>query len=256
MTARDIVRCRSVNQQIADTRSRKPHEVVAALVAIQAQDYLGALWAIGLRLPHDGVICFGPRLGKTPTFVLLDEWVPDAQSLDRDKALAELATRYFSSRGPATLQDFAWWTGLKASDAKAGLDLISSRLARATLNGKVYWLAETNSVPRKRGAYLLPSFDEWMLGYQDRSHSLDLGHWQRVVSGNGLFAPILLLGNRVAGTWKRVLKKNTVAITLDPFTPLTSSEERAVTAAAKRYRRFLGSQISPQISLIESARKS
>ncbi|HVI05544.1 MAG TPA: winged helix DNA-binding domain-containing protein, partial [Sphingomicrobium sp.] len=248
MTEGEIAGCRLINQQIAATRCKTPAEVVSLLGAMQAQDYLGTLWAIGLRLPsatekeveraiedrtiirtwplrstlhfvaaadvhwflellgpriisttnflnerlgldaaelsrirktlvkalqgsqqltraevyttlerakislegHRGrhilwrmgverVICFGSRRGKQATFTLLDEWAPQARKLDRDAALAELAVRYFNGHGPATLDDFVWWSGLKVSDARAGLAMVSERLQSLTVNDKVYW---------------------------------------------------------------------------------------------------------------------
>lgn len=68
-----------------------------------------------------GAICFAARQDRQQTFALFDEWVADSKRLERDEALAELARRYFFSHGPATLQDFVWWTGLPKSDANAGL---------------------------------------------------------------------------------------------------------------------------------------
>jgi Winged helix DNA-binding domain len=93
------------------------------------------------RLAQLGVLCFGPREGSQPTFVLLEEWVPPAPVLDREEALAELARRYFTSHGPATLADFAWWAGLKVSDAKSGLAQVSSQLEQVSVDGTIYWQA-------------------------------------------------------------------------------------------------------------------
>jgi hypothetical protein len=76
----------------------------------------------------DGVICSGPRGGKQFTYALLDERVSNSKSLGRDKALAELACRYFVTRGPATVHDFAKWSGLKVADAQAGLEAVSTQL--------------------------------------------------------------------------------------------------------------------------------
>lgn len=75
------------------------------------------------RLAQAGVICFGAREGKQQTFALLDEWAPTARRMARDEALAEIARRYFTSHGPATLQDFAWWSGLTVANAQAALEL-------------------------------------------------------------------------------------------------------------------------------------
>jgi hypothetical protein len=82
------------------------------------------------RLAQEGLLCFGARDGKQQTFMLLAEWVPAAKSKTRDEALAELARRYFTSHGPATLQDFVWWSGLTTLDAKAGLEMAKQHLVQ------------------------------------------------------------------------------------------------------------------------------
>lgn len=51
MTLSDIARKRLHNQLAARHTFSKPDEVVRHLGAVQAQDYLAALWAVGLRLP-------------------------------------------------------------------------------------------------------------------------------------------------------------------------------------------------------------
>jgi len=67
---------------------------------------------IMMRAELDGVICSGARRGKQFTYALLAERAQQARTLDRDEALAELTMRYFTSHGPATIQDFVWWSGL------------------------------------------------------------------------------------------------------------------------------------------------
>src|SRR5262245_36817272 len=242
MTISDIARLRLHNQRISAAAFRRPADAVAWLGAVQAQDYLGALWAVGLRLRNaveadieqaladrkiirtwpmrgtlhfvaaadarwmlelltprivannsqrlirdfnldesafarikdlvaralqggkqlarnemykmleaggvsavgqcgrhilwrlaqDGLICFGAREGRQQTFALLDEWAPKAKRMPRDEALSEITKRYFTSRGPATLQDFMWWSGLTKADASAGLEMAKRSLAQET----------------------------------------------------------------------------------------------------------------------------
>ena len=122
------------------------------------------------RLAHAGLICFGPRQGRQQTFVLLDEWVPRPKRMARDEALAELARRYFTSRGPATVHDFAWWSGLLLSDAAEGLHLAKKALVSSDLAARKYWAPR--SVPAggaAPAAYLLPAFDEYTVAYRDRA---------------------------------------------------------------------------------------
>ena len=196
------------------------------------------------RLAQDGLICFGPREGRQQTFALLDEWVPAAKPLSRDESLAELARRYFESRGPATLRDFVWWSGLTTADARAGLEAAAPRLLQEVIGGRTYWLTphagRADSVPKDetRAALLLPVYDEYTVAYRDRSAALSPPDASR--TGNGIFRNVIVIGGRVAGTWTRTLKKAEVVITPNPLTKFTPTEARAVASAAKRYGEFLG----------------
>jgi hypothetical protein len=92
--------------------------------------------------------------------------------------------------------------------------------------------------------YLLPGFDEYLLGYKDRSDVLATEHAGKVApGGNGVFFPIIAVGGQVVGTWKRTVKKDAVAVTLTPFKDLAASSERIVDAA-QRYSDFVGLALS------------
>jgi hypothetical protein len=195
------------------------------------------------RLTLEGLLCFGAHEGKQATFALLDEWCPGARDWDREAAVAELTHRYFTSHGPATLQDFTGWSGLKISEAKAGLSMCSSALTQETIGDKTYWFSRdmASSLGSDRTAHLLPGFDEYMLGYKDRSPSLDPKYSQKICPGsNGMFIPTVVLDGHVAGTWKRTLKKTSVAIETTPFTIFSKATKRAIAISASRYGQFLG----------------
>jgi hypothetical protein len=199
-----------------------------------------------VRAAQDALICFGAPRGKEQTFVLLDEWVPRTKPLAREEALAELAKRYFSSHGPATLQDLVRWAGITVTEARTGIAAVGDKLIQETSNGQFYWLPHSaaevtnNAAP----AYLLPGFDEYLLGYGDRSAVLDPAYANRICpGGNGVFQPTIVINGQVVGTWKRVRKKGKVQVTPNPFQPLSAAESEAVLAAADRYAAFLASSL-------------
>lgn len=197
-----------------------------------------------VRAAQDGLICFGPPSGNQQTFVLLDEWIPPTKPFARDEALAELTKRYFTSHGPATLQDLMRWAGITAGDAKIGLALVGKELRQETVEGQVYWLGPTVPHPdNETSTYLLPGFDEYLLGYSDRSAVLDPAYAQRICpGGNGVFNPTIVMDGRVVGTWKRVLKKDKVFITPSPFTPFHEAQQECFIDAARPFGEFLGLQ--------------
>lgn len=351
MTSFDLTHRRLHNQMIAPAAGALPGDVVKQLGAMQAQDYLGALWAVGLRLaatteptieqaisdkkivrtwpmrgtlhfvaPEDarwmlalltprilanaarrhqqleldgatfarvetlfasalrggrqltrsemmaalerggiatagqrgyhilwwaaqtGLICFGPRQGKQDSFVWLDDWLPAGQPLSREEALAGLTRRYFTGHGPATIQDFIWWSGLPAADARAGLEMVKAQLAYEEMGGQSYWFSPASVTKNPApAAWLLPPFDEYLLGYRDRQAVLNPAHANKVAPGaNGMFKPIIVIDGRVAGVWQRTLRKTKVLIRFDPFDPLSPAQWEAVAAATEPYGRFLG----------------
>jgi Winged helix DNA-binding domain len=346
MTETELRQKRQYNQHLSGSRFKQPAEIVRWLVAVQAQDYAGAKWALGARLPGitdeeveraftegtilrthvlrptwhfvapadirwllaltaprvhalnalyyrkseldqrtlersrkvlsralrdgrqltraelraelanagistdaefrmtylmmnaelEGIVCSGPRRGKQFTYALLEERVPPARPSERDEALCELTWRYFASRGPATLQDLAWWSGLTMADAKRGVEASSSRLECLTDNEKRYWFAPAVSLSESdyQLAHLLPNYDEYGISYRDRSAFFDAEHSSRLI-----FNHLIFIAGRLAGTWKRTPKKDEVVIQTNTFERMTRAESRAVVAAARQYGEFL-----------------
>lgn len=193
------------------------------------------------RLAQEGLVCLGARAGKQQTFALLSEWVPQARTLTRPEGLAELSRRYFTSHGPATLQDFVWWSGLSTSDARTGLEMAMPQLAQETIDGRAYWVSTSASQSQTPSptAYLLPAFDEYLVGYRDRSAVLDPTHVKQTNAGGGMLSPTLVVDGQIAGTWKRTLKKSAVVIMLSLFRQLTKAEGQAAATAAGQYGAFL-----------------
>jgi hypothetical protein len=195
------------------------------------------------QLSQEGLICLGPHQGKQSAFALLEEWVPKAKKLDRDESLAELARRYFTSHGPATIQDFVWWSGLKVSDAKRGLEAVSSYLKQVTFEGGTYWMSRTlpKTIITSPDVHLLPAFDEYLVAYRNRSAAVELDHASKIFgTGNGIFSPVLVIDGKVAGTWSRLVKKDSVQVTLYPFFKLTKPQLEALEEVVERYGRFMG----------------
>jgi len=194
------------------------------------------------RCAVEGLICPGNRRGKQDTFVLLDEWVPSTRSLARDEALAELARRYFTAHGPATVRDFAWWSGLAAADARLALELAADHLARDDVDGVGYWSSLRAPAPRAAPtrARLLPAFDEYLVGYTDRGALLDPVRARQVNAGGGLLGPTVVLDTRIGGVWKRRLAGKAVAVEVRLFHAPGPGDGRALEAAAGEYAQFLG----------------
>ena len=198
-------------------------------------------------LAQEGLICFGSRMGKKQSFVLLDEWIPVSKNLKGNEALAELAKRYFTSHGPASLQDFAWWSGLTVSAAKEGLNPVKNFFVEEKINGQSFWMTGQTFVNTKTlSTYLLPAYDEYLVAYRDRSAALETIHTKNVLNSNGIFSPSLIINGKVEGTWRRTIDKNEVLLQILPFKPLSQIKKRAISLAAKQYSNFLGAKLKLQ----------
>lgn len=190
-----------------------------------------------------GLICIAARKGKQQTFALLDEWIPRGRDLSGDDAFAELAKRYFQSHGPATVADFAWWAGLTMAEARRSVWLIAKLLKTVRIDGTESWLmrnlAEAAAGPLP--VLLLPAFDEYTVGYADRTAAADRDVLASV--NHGLAANILVNG-RIAGTWKRKLSgEGGVVVVPDVLRSLTTKERTGLRRAAQRYAGFLGATL-------------
>ena len=162
------------------------------------------------------------------------------RTLSRADALAELAGRYFRSRGPATVADFSWWSGLPASEARAGLESVRSTLIADVVDGQTYWRAEGPAAKaRSISAHLLPAFDEYLVAYRNRAAVLHPGYVKRVNAGGGMLDPCVVVDGEVIGTWRRTAGRREVTIEIDPFEPAWRLPQ-AISAAAARYGAFLG----------------
>lgn len=194
-----------------------------------------------VRAASDGLICCGVRRGSENTYTLLDEWIAPTKPRERDDALAELTKRYFLSHGPATLQDFVWWSGLTVAEAKAGIHSVKEQLIQEMYNKQTYWMAqhERFGYDTSLAVHLLPSFDEYLVGYKNRTAALGSLDFKQIVSaGNGIFSPVIVVDGRVAGTWKRTVQKNTVLIETNLFNALSATHQEGLDLARERYARF------------------
>ncbi len=189
----------------------------------------------------EALICSGPRRGKQFTYALLEERATAVKQLRRDEALAQWTLRYFVSHGPAQLKDFAWWSGLTLQDAQQGLDLAVPHLAREIIDGKTYWLSP-NAItvkPEAPSALLLSIYDEYTIAYKDRSALGGERYLERLLSMGNALTSVLILGGKIAGTWKRVLKNGRVEIMTKPFRQLGKKEHEALETAITGYGEFI-----------------
>jgi hypothetical protein len=179
-------------------------------------------------------------LSGKDSWALLRDVVLDPRAVAPDDALRELALRYFRSHGPATARDLAWWSSLTLTDARRAADLARDDLESTTVDA-VEYLMRPGLEPASRGTWLLPGFDEYLLGYADRSAPL-AGADARVLvpSRNGQFQPTVVVGGQVVGLWRRAGIATSVRVDIEPFASFPAGASSGVASAARRFGRYLG----------------
>ena len=235
-----------IEQALANNKAMMRKELVEHLedTGFKNEDNKASHLLINAEL--DGVICSGPSLEKDYTYALFEDPVPPAQKLTKEEALAKLALTYFKSHGPATLEDFTWWSGLTKTGARKALKLAEEKLISDEIDSQTYWISEETKHPgfHEESVYLLPAYDEYLISYRDRNAAIRIEDQKRAISNNGIFRPIIVLNGEVVGIWKRTEKKNAVYVETKFFRDLSKERIEQVEEAAKKFADFLGKELN------------
>lgn len=194
----------------------------------------------------EGIVCNGIMRGKKFTYASLEERVkPKNNKISKEEALAKLASKYFKSHGPATIQDFSWWSGLSLTNSRLALESIKSELASFQIEDKTYWFYEVSISNKDEEVlmHLLPAFDEFLISYKDRTASIALEHQPLAFTKNGIFNPVIALNGKIEGTWKRSIKKETVKIEINPINTFNNETSQLIMNQAKTYADYLGLKV-------------
>jgi hypothetical protein len=201
------------------------------------------------------VITSGPRRGKQFTYMLVDDRAPRGPRLDANAALTELARRYFTSHGPATVRDFSWWSGLTMRQTRTALEALGTSVEKETIGDLTYWLVPSRSTGRRvqSSIYLLPNYDEYLIAYRDRGNVQPLMTTANANRTIDIYAHILVADGGFGGTWRcgRLRAIGTAAkradgeesVSVVPLHPLTRRHSRDLAKAVERFAAFLGCNV-------------
>ena len=189
----------------------------------------------------DGVICSGGVKGKKQTYALLDERVPPMPELSKEEALLRLARNYFQSHSPASLTDFVWWSGLSVTEARTAIHLIKQELTEEHLNGKALFVHQScDALPCVSDiCHLIPSYDEYIISYKDRTDVLDAQHSVKAFSSNGIFQPIVFLNGEIVGNWKKSVTRKQLIIDQKVFDGKEEIPHKLWKKAEERYKGYV-----------------
>jgi hypothetical protein len=213
-------------------------EIVSALHQANIATNDLRLTILLMKAELEQLICSGARRGKQFTYALLDERAPMTPAIDREKAVGRLVLRYFTSHGPATINDFVHWSGLTVADAKRGIEINKNQLTNILIEGISYWM-DVNVDPGKAknsGAYLLPVYDELIIAYKNRDAMVPAKFRDKM--GAITFFPTIMVNNQVIGNWGRSIGKKNIDIELKPFDKLNKTQSQAIGSAIQRFKKF------------------
>ncbi len=237
-----ITQCkRVIEKDLLTAESGTRAQLITALkkakITLAAECYSHIL----LRCELDRLICSGPVQGSDTAYALYAQRIRKTEDLPRDEALARLALRYFTGHGPATLEDFIWWSGLKISEARQALAAAGNNLKKITAKENTWYLSkETGKSAIAKGVLLLPAFDEYIIGYADRSAVLPPGLAKNVISNNGIFRAVILHHGQVCGLWKKEVRKEQLTVIPDLRSGGNAELKKQLNTAAAALAHFYG----------------
>jgi uncharacterized protein YcaQ len=226
---------------------RQLAERVVAMLGAQARPWVEHSWGGAVKQAClQGLLCFGPNRGQEITFVRRDQWLPALADLPLAEAETALLRSYLQSYGPATLPDFAAWTGMLVSDVLPVRKRLGDEVAEVDIEGKKALLlcqdlAAIQAIEAENQTVrLLPSFDAYLLGHRDKGHLVDEAHYKQVYRKAGWLSPVVLVSGRVAGIWSQARRGRRLCVTVQPFTALPGAVHEQIAAEAADLGRFLG----------------
>ena len=238
-----------IEKALRDNQHLTREELVKLLAAAGFSNDNNRVAHLLMRAEIEGIIASGSIKNGKQTYALLAERVPDKKTMNREEAVIELARRYFTSHGPATLRDFIWWSGLPVKDCRQVIEELKNSFDSVKIGDETYIFAPfiTFSRSEKNHVVALPAFDEFIISYKNRTASLPFENHTKTVFINGIFRPVIIHKGKVIGIWKRTVIKEKVNLTSEFFGTVTVSVKKLIAANFSSFAQFIGKK--PKIEL-------
>jgi len=234
-------KCNKKLEKILEGKHLTKQEVAAELERAGILGDVARINRFMLYAEAEGIVCSGVDKNKKPTYALLEERVAPCKELNKDEALAKLATMYFRSHSPATLNDFIWWSGLTITQARHAIGLIEGELIKDKLETENSYVHQSHStdVALEDSLHLLPPYDEYLISYKDRTAVLNVEHHPKAFTNYGIFYPVIMYNGHVAGNWKKTVKKGEIIIETSFWDKKLKVNKKLLKTAEERYKSFI-----------------
>lgn len=247
-------RCnRAISQALADGAQLTRPEIKLALeksrITVGSSQRLSH---IVMQAELEAVVCSGARVGKHFTYALFDDRVPARALPDRDDSLQKLLLVYLRGRGPATLRDFSWWSGLTMADSRRAARIAEKSIERTVVGEQELWHLPLQSAPsEKNSVFIVPNYDEYFIGHRDRAAIGErIGNVQLVTGGDARITHIVLVDGQIAGGWKRSQDEGGTVLDFRLLVPLSAAERKRLSGAVASFERFLGVPVRARLATV------
>jgi hypothetical protein len=173
-------------------------------------------------LGYKGIIVYAqPRGSKFFTreceFALTENWLPHIPCITQEDAQKQLLLYYLKCYGPATLHDFAYWTGFKMKETRELFQSVN--IEEVEIEGNSYYVTPGDSLDGEGGGgiALLPEYDSYVMGHKEKSRILDLQYKSQVFLPLAGVAATMVRDGQVIGTWKMKKDGDTLLFSTHPF---------------------------------------
>ncbi|HYL99375.1 MAG TPA: winged helix DNA-binding domain-containing protein [Blastocatellia bacterium] len=175
----------------------------------------GLNFIVGLMCGEGLLIRAGVRGGWRSdqyAYARLVDWLPNVrlEAVESAEARALIARQYFESFGPASKQDFAWWSGFSKKDTDTCLRDIVADLRMIEIKGlpSQYLLPEQGldpllaETPEPVGEVsLLPAWDAYLMGYKERHRFISADRYGFIYDRSGNSTNVILVDGVASGVW-------------------------------------------------------
>jgi hypothetical protein len=196
--------------------------------------WMDKVWSI-VRLPViEGLVCYGPGEGNQATFIRTEHWLPPLRQVDAVAAQKELFRKYLRAYGPATLNDFAHWSGISMPEVRALRPLLDAEIAEHNglliLREDIKTLQAASS--KLNSVHLLPYFDVYLLAHRFKEHFLKAQFYKRVFRNQGWILPVVLIDGEIAGVWAYKVTRKALEIEIELFARIDRRVRKQIEARA------------------------
>lgn len=246
----ELIKCwRLLEKTLRDNN----HQTKEEITKIFEQEGLGAtprhIYHFMMWAEANGIICSGALKDKKQTYALLEERAPKSKDMHKEEALALLAQRYLKSHSPATLQDFIWWSGLTIKDCRHAFGLIRNELIEDHFDSKELYIHETYKESTSLDDdmfHFLPSYDEYLISYKNRTNVLDLEHYPKAFNNYGTFKPVLLCNGHAVGNWQKIRKTEGIQLEVTFWDEKIRVDKQSLAQAEDKLKYYSRNSVSKQ----------